>query len=176
MLRTHDAIGAPVGLARDDGELGDGGFGEGVEQLGAVADNAAVLLLDAGHEAGDVFEGDERNVERIAETHEACGLDAGVDVENASEKCRLVRDDPHSPAGHAREADDEIAREVFMDLKEISPASLVLIDHARDDVDHVVGLVRLCGNDRVECSIGASRVVGKCTPRCVIEVVRRQKA
>ena len=56
VLRAHDAVRAAVGLARDDGDLGHGGFGEGVEQLGAVADDAAVLLLGAGQEAGNVFE------------------------------------------------------------------------------------------------------------------------
>jgi len=32
VLRGHDAIGAAVGLARDDGDLGHGGFGVGEEQ------------------------------------------------------------------------------------------------------------------------------------------------
>src|SRR6266478_8506723 len=32
----HDAIGAAIGFARDDGDLRDRGFGEGEEQLGAV--------------------------------------------------------------------------------------------------------------------------------------------
>jgi hypothetical protein len=36
-----------------------------------VADDAAVLLVDAGQEAGHVDEGDERDVERVAGAHEA---------------------------------------------------------------------------------------------------------
>ena len=41
------------------------------QQLGAVADDAAVLLLRAGQKAGHVFEGDQRNVEAVAEADEA---------------------------------------------------------------------------------------------------------
>jgi len=44
MLGCHDIIGASIGLAGDDGDFRHSGFSIGVEQLGAVADNAAVLL------------------------------------------------------------------------------------------------------------------------------------
>jgi len=45
VLGGHDVVGAAVGLARDDGDLGHSGLGVRVQQLGAVADDAAVLLL-----------------------------------------------------------------------------------------------------------------------------------
>ena len=127
VLRAHHAVGAAVGFARDDRELRHGGLGEGVEQLGAVADDAAVLLLDAGHEAGDILEGDERDVEGVAEADEARALDAGVDVEHAGEERGLVGDDADRAAGHAREADDDVAREVLVHLEEVAPSSTMRV-------------------------------------------------
>ncbi len=76
VLGGHHVVGAAVGLAGDHGDLGHGALGVGVEQLGAVLDDAAVLLRGAGHEAGHVHEGDHRDVEGIAEAHKARGLDA----------------------------------------------------------------------------------------------------
>ena len=59
VLRSHHAIRAAIGFARDHGDFRNGGFGIGVEQLRAVADDAAELLLGAGQKAGDVFEASE---------------------------------------------------------------------------------------------------------------------
>ena len=57
-LRVHHDVGAAVGLAGDDLDARHRRLAVGVEQLGAVADDAAVLLVDAGQEAGHVDEGD----------------------------------------------------------------------------------------------------------------------
>ena len=102
VLGGHDVVGAAVGLARDDGELRDRRLGEGVEQLRAVADDPAPLLVGAGQEAGDVDERDDRDVERVAGAHEARGLRGGVDVEHAGHRLRLVADDADAVAVEAR--------------------------------------------------------------------------
>ncbi len=44
MLGGHHIVGTTIGLAGDDGDFGHSGLGVGIEQLGAVADDAAVLL------------------------------------------------------------------------------------------------------------------------------------
>ncbi len=89
MCFEHHAVGPAVGLAGDDRDLGHRGLGEGVEQLGAVADDPAVLLGGAGEEAGHVLEGDEGDVEGVAEAHEAGAL-------HARRRCRGT---PASTAG-----------------------------------------------------------------------------
>ena len=86
VLRAHDVVGAAVGLARDDGELGHGRLAVGIEELRAVADDAAALLRRPGQEAGHVDERDERDVERVAEAHEARRLHGRVDVEGAGQR------------------------------------------------------------------------------------------
>src|ERR1035438_9596956 len=60
-----------------------------------MRDDAAVLLLRAGKKSRNVFEGDERNVEAVAEAHKARSLDARFDVEHARQKRGLVGDDAH---------------------------------------------------------------------------------
>src|SRR5258707_7916028 len=90
VLGAPDVVGAAVGFAGDDGDLGDGGLGVGVEQLGAAADDPGVLLGDAGQEAGHVDEGEHGEVEGVAGADEPGGLLAGVDVEAAGQVQRLV--------------------------------------------------------------------------------------
>ena len=64
MLGRHYAVGSAVGLACDDGDFRYSGFGEGEQELRAMFDDAAQLLLGAGKKAGDVFKGDQWNVKQ----------------------------------------------------------------------------------------------------------------
>src|SRR5699024_8670936 len=70
LLRAHYAVGPAVGLAGDERDQGDGGLTIGVDELGSTADDAAVLLIGAGQEPGHVDEGEDRDVEGIAEADE----------------------------------------------------------------------------------------------------------
>ncbi len=99
---------AAVGFAGDDGHLGHGRLAVGVEQLGAGADDAAVLLGGAGHEAGHIHEGDHRDVEGIAEADEARGFLGGVDIQHARQHRRLVGDDPHAVPAQPGEPDHDV--------------------------------------------------------------------
>ena len=170
VLGGHDAIGAAVGFAGDDGDFGHRGFGERVEQLGAVLDDSAVLLLRAGQKAGDVFEGDQRNVEAVAEAHEARAFDRGVDVERAGQHRGLIGDDADGLAVEARESDDDVLRVVLVDLEEIA-----VVDDRVNDVLHVVGHVRLVGNYRVELLVDAVDRIGAGLARRVVEIVGRNE-
>src|SRR5918998_2298393 len=58
VLRAHDVVRPAVCLSGDDGELWYRCLAIGVEQLGSVLDDAAVLLSDPRQEAGNVHEGD----------------------------------------------------------------------------------------------------------------------
>ena len=108
---AHDVVAGAVGLADDDGDLRHRRRAHHVEHLRAVADDARVLDLRADHEARHVLQEDERHVERVADLHEARGLVGRVDVEDAAEVVRLVRDDADALAADAREArDDRCAR------------------------------------------------------------------
>ena len=140
-LRRHHAVGAAVGLAGDHGELRHRRLAEGVEQLGPVLDDAAVLLRRAGQEARHVLERHERDVEAVAEADEARALERRVDVEAPGQVRGLVRHDPDRPAAEPPEADDEVRRVLGLDLEEVP-----VVEHRLDDVLDVVGLVRLLGD------------------------------
>ena len=85
-----------------------------------MADDAAVLLACAGQEPGHVLERDERDVERVAEAHEARALHGRVDVQAAGRHLRLVGHDAHRSPSQTREADDDVLRVLRHDLEEVA--------------------------------------------------------
>ena len=171
VLARHHAVRAAVRLARDDGDLRHRRFGERVEQLRAGADDAAVLLPHARQEARHVLERDERDVERVAEAHEARGLHRRVDVETPGEHRRLIGDDADRPAAQPREADDDVLREVPMHFEERA-----VVDDGVNQIVDVVRLVRLLRHQPVERVVFAIDRIGRRAPRRIVEVVRRQVA
>ncbi len=166
VLGRHDVVGAAVGLAGDDGQLGDRRLGEGVEQLGAVTDDAAPLLRGAGEKSRDVDEGDERNVEAVAEAHEARGLHRGVDVEAPGQVRRLIGDDSDRPAVEPGEGDDDVAGVIGLDLEQVA-----VVDHPPDQRAHVVGPRGLVGDHLVERRVGAVGAVLGGQARRILAVV-----
>ena len=70
------------------------------------------------HEARHVREEHERDVERVAQPDEPCGLVGGVDEQDAALLRGLVRDDPNGPAFDPSETGDQLLREVRLDLEE----------------------------------------------------------
>ena len=146
---------AAVALAQGDGNLRNGGFTIGVEKLGPVGDDGTVFLVCAAEEARNVHEGHQRDVEGIAETHEAGCLAGSVDVQAASKYARLVGHDSDAPSAHMGEADYDILGVVLVDFEELS-----VIHDGGNDAVHIVGLVRIVGNDVVETFLNSADRVG----------------
>lgn len=71
MLGAHRNISSAVRLAQHDGNFRNGGLAVGMQQLRAVADDAAVFLAESGQEAGNINEGDQRDVEAVADRDKA---------------------------------------------------------------------------------------------------------
>ena len=134
----------------------------------------------AGEEAGHVLEGDERNVEGVAEADEPGALDRRVDVEHAGQHRRLVGHDPDRLPAEAGESDEQVAGVLALHLEEVA-----VVHHAADHVVHVVGLAGECRDDveqglvpavrrvvasaapaaRRGCSTGGSRAARGCAAR-----------
>ena len=70
----YDATENAIALAQSDGNLGYGSLAVSVEKLCTVQDNGVILLTCAGKEARNVNKRYDRNVEGIAEAHEAGSL------------------------------------------------------------------------------------------------------
>ena len=141
VLAAHGDIGAAVGFAHDQGDLGHRGLGVGEDELGAVADDAAAFLVLAGQEAGHVHQVHQWDVERVAEADEAGGLVGGVDVQAAGLHVGLVGDDADHHAADPAEADDDVLGEVLVHFQEIP-----VIHQAADDGLDVQGRAVVAGN------------------------------
>ncbi len=148
VLGTHDAVGPTVGLAENHGDLRDRRFGKGEKKLGSIADDPTVLLGGSGHETRDILEGDQRDIERIAEADESCALDGGVVVEHPGESLWLIGDDAGGSSVEAGKAHDEVGCEIGLDLEEAA-----VVHHPCDHLAHIVGKVRVVGKQEVEFGI-----------------------
>eukprot|EP00123_Amoebidium_parasiticum_P013138 comp21793_c0_seq1/m.30974 comp21793_c0_seq1/g.30974 ORF comp21793_c0_seq1/g.30974 comp21793_c0_seq1/m.30974 type:complete len:426 (+) comp21793_c0_seq1:206-1483(+) len=156
VLGAHHVVGTTVGLARNHGNLGDGGLGIGVQQLGTVANDTAILLGSARQETRHIHERQQGDVEGIAEPHKPGTLDGGIDVEAAGGHGGLVADHTDSAAIHACKADNDVASKRGHDLEE-----LTVINNLLDDGLHAVGLVGAVGHHRVEGrDVAVSWVIG----------------
>ena len=104
-----------------------GGFGIGEQQLGAVLDQAAIFLGGAGQKARHIDERDDRNLETIAEAHEAGRLAAGITVEDAGENERLIGDDADvRPSMRAKPVTMFFANRSWISKKSPSSTTLVM--------------------------------------------------
>src|SRR5215467_7085291 len=139
---AHGVEARAIALAHDHGDLGHGGLGGGEDHLGAVTDDPRPFHLGPHHEAGDVGEIDEGDVEGVAQPDEARGLVRGVDHEDATLDLGLVGHDAHGAAADAREAGDDLLSEEPLDLEERA-----CVDDAVDELVHVEPLALIVRHD-----------------------------
>ena len=101
-----------------------------------MLDDAVVLLVRARQEAWNVDEGDEGDVEGIAEADEAGGFGGGIDVEAACEDLGLICHDSDALAADLAETHDDVLCVVRHYFEE-----LISVEDGIDCDVHVVGLV-----------------------------------
>ena len=136
-----------------------------------MPDDAAKLLPRAGKEAGHVFKRQKRDIERVAEAHEARAFDRGVDIEASCQVRRLIGDDADRAPVHAREPDHEVPREVLVHFEE-----LAVIDYAVDDVLDVVRQVRFGRHERIKRGIHTVDRIGAGAAWRLVAIILRQVA
>ncbi len=136
-----------------------------------MLDDAAEFLAHPGQEAGDVLEEDQRDVEAVAEPHEARALEGGIHVQGAGEVVGLVGHDAHGPPVEAGEADDQVPGEVLLHLEEVA-----VVHHGVEDVLHVVGQAGRVGHQGAQGDLGAVGIVGAGPRGRVVLVVERHEA
>ena len=68
---AHNDICTTIGFSGHDADLGHTGFRKGKQDLGAVADDSAMFLIDTWQESGSIDEGDQRQIETISKTDKA---------------------------------------------------------------------------------------------------------
>ena len=89
-----------------------------------------------GKKPGYVFEGDQRNIETVAEAYEARGLHGGIDIEHAGQKRGLIGHNPHGAPIEPGEANADVWRVMLLDFEKVA-----VIDNRMDYVANVVRLI-----------------------------------
>ena len=140
-----------------------------------MADDSAPFLVGAGQVAGHIHQGDERDVEGVAEPDEARRLVAGVDVERPRLMHRLVGYDAHRVAVKPRESGNDVRREQREQLEEVGLIT-ALVEDAGDDLADVVGSPQVRRNDVEERLVRPAGRVPPVYPRRHLAAARRQVA
>ena len=169
MFGAHHAVSATVVLTQDNRDFRNGAFAVSVQQFGAVQDDAAVLLSCAGQEAGNVNEGDNRNVEGVAEADETGAFSGSVDVQHTGQIFGLVGHNTHGDTVETGETDDDIGGIVGLYFEEFA-----IIDNAVDDFLYIVRLVGVVGDDGVQSVVQAVDRIFAGNVRRLFHVVGRQ--
>jgi len=110
-----------------------------------VLDDAAIFLRGAWHEARYVNEGDDGNVEGIAEANKAGSFDRRLDVQTAGKNERLVCYDTNWATFHTTKADDDVLGVIRLNLEEVT-----VINRFDDQFLHVVRLIRVGWYQRIK--------------------------
>ena len=135
-----------------------------------MANNAAVFLIDTRKEARNVDEGNQRNIERIAGTHETCALLCRLDIEDASKNHRLIANDADGFAVEASETTHDGTGPTREVLEEIT-----IVDNRRDDLLHVIRNIGTGRHDVDEFRTTALRIVVRRHRGRSLEIVRRKE-
>ena len=135
-----------------------------------MLDKPAVFLRRARQEAGNINKRHDRNFKRVAVAHKARGFARGIRVQHARQHHRLVGDDAHCAPFDATETGNDVAGVFRGKLVEVA-----LIDHLPDQLLHVIGLVGVIGDQRIEAEIAAERIILARPFRHAFLIVRRQE-
>src|SRR5262249_2255821 len=142
------------GVAGHHSDLWHNRVADGADQLGAAADNAALLGLFAYHETHDVLEEDQRNFCLVAVQDEAGGLISAVSVKDAADfdfafsragGQTLVGNKPHRMAADfGKAADERFAKVCLVFLKSVA------VGDAVDQLMHIVKLAAVSTDKVIE--------------------------
>ena len=148
LFGPHHRVRPAIGLANGDGHLRNIGLDNGVEEPAAALDDAVLLLLHTGQEAGGVDDEHQGHVERVAEPYETRSLVRGLNVDRPRHHHRLVGDHADRPAVDAGETGDHRLTGLGGDVKEVT-----VIEDPQQNVVHIVGGVVSVRHDAVEFEI-----------------------
>ena len=135
-----------------------------------MLDDTTVFLRRARQEAGNIDEGQDRDLEGIAEAHETRGLARAIDVEATRQHHRLVGDHADRLTLEPDETGDDVLREVFLNFVKIA-----LVRGLQDQFLHVIGGVRVVGDQGVERIVDPARFVEERAHGGFIAVVEREE-
>ncbi len=136
-----------------------------------MLDDPAVFLGRPGEIPRDIFQGDNREIEAVAEADKPGRFDRGVDVEASCKHHRLVRHDAYRMAIEPGKADDDVLGEMLLHLEEVP-----IVHDQPNQLLHIVWLVRILGDQRVEALFHPLGIVGRLPPGRAFHVILREEA
>ncbi len=160
-----------VALTYGDRYLRHSSLAVSEHQFCTVVDDAGIFLACSAQEARNVHEGQNLDVEGVAETNEARCLTTCVAVEHTGQPTRLVGNDTRRTTVEACKTADHVLGVVFVHLHEVA-----VIHDQVDDLVHVVRLVGVGRNDLVQLVLYAGDIVGALYERSLFHVVLRDEA
>ena len=110
-----------------------------------MADDTTVLLGGTGQEAGNIYQGEQRNAEGIAGTDKACSLIGAVDIHAAGHGLGLVGDNTNGAAIEAGKAGNHIGG-IHAHVVHV----LAAIGDGLDDIVHIIRLVGIIRDDGIQ--------------------------
>ena len=99
-----------------------------------MLNDAIMLLADARQKARNVHERHNGNLKGIAKADETARLFGGVDIKTPGQNHRLVRNNANGAPFNPAKANDDIARMIGLNLKEIA-----FVDSLADQLMHIIG-------------------------------------
>ena len=135
-----------------------------------MANDAVVFLIDTGQEPGHVYEGHNRDVERITGADEAGRLLGSLNVEHAGVGRGLVPDHAYRATTEADEAADNVGGPLGEVLEE-----LVVVGDRFDHLAHVIRDIRAVGDEVDQLGAEAIGRVSRVQVWRRFKVVRRQE-
>src|SRR5579863_9675644 len=166
MLAIHHIICTTIGLASDHSDLWHRRLAVGVEELGTMTDNAIMLLTYTGQESGHIHKGNNGDIEAVAEAHKTCSLIRRVDIKRPCQCSRLLCYDADGAAIETSKANDDVGGIILLHLEEVA-----IIDDRAYHRFHVIRLVWIVGNDRIQRLLSACGRVYRSDARWVFDVV-----
>ena len=119
MLRCHHIIGTAIGLASNQSHLGHCALRIGIEQLGTMFNNAAILLTGTGHKAWYIHQSQHRNIKSIAEAYKPRRLAGGINIQTARHYHWLIGHHANRRTLNANKAGNNIFGVTHLQLKKL---------------------------------------------------------
>src|SRR5699024_8838840 len=165
-LSLHDAL--PI---YGDGDLRNGCFTVGVEQLCAAAQNTVVLLVQTWQEARDVYQQNQWDIERVTGADETSSLFGRVDVQAAREDGWLVSNKADGLTFDATKRYDDVFCSFCLNLKEFT-----IVAQSFNNFAHIIRLGWGVWNDFIQLEVLSGDFlveIGR-FQRCLVAVIGRQ--
>ena len=115
-----------------------------------MSNDASPFLNNAWKETRNILEGNEWDVEGIAESDKSCSLDRGVDVQTTSEDIWLVSNHADATAVKTSKSNDDVFSIIWEQLEEFP-----IVNNFLNNTHHVVRSVRIVRDERFKLVVAA---------------------